>query len=271
MHRGCTNLTEAHYEFLKTNPNVDFQWFCQTCKKDESFGSGDPDDRIASNGTKIDALMQVIEEMQTQMSSLHDRLSKMADNVPTGDSVRPVDKEISNQWQAQVAEALDEKDEKEEKKNNIIMFRVPEAEKSNDEKEAEDDIKKVKEILAVVHPHIDTVDIQADGITRLGKNRKDGYTRPIKVKFMEDGAKVKIFRNANKLKGHKDFSRINISNDKTKKELAADRELKNKLDELRKERPDDDLIIYKGKFIKRSERPGRTDATAQNGAGATSD
>ena len=273
MHLGCTPLTKDQYLFLKGNPDADFQWICLSCRKDGSAGSADPDDRIAHNGEKIDLLMRHIGVMQTQISNLHSELTKMAAkaNNPGNATDRVVHQEVANQWQAQVAEALEEKDEKEEKKNNIIMFRVPEAEESNEEKEAEDDMKKVKEILAVVHPHIDSVDLQADGITRMGKTRKPGYTRPVKVKFMEDGAKLKIFRNASKLKSHKEFSKVNISSDKTKKELMADRELKGKLDEQRKERPDDDLIIYRGRIIKRKDRPGNTDGAAPRGAGGQSD
>ena len=68
-----------------------------------------------------------------------------------------------------VAEALEERSQRIEKKNSIIMYRVPEPETSNEEKEADDDVKMVKEILTIVHPNIDSVNLDVKNVTRMGK------------------------------------------------------------------------------------------------------
>ena len=167
-------------------------------------------------------------------------------------------KEAANEVQqgnvTEVVEALADQTEKEMKKNNVIMFNMPEPTVSDKKKEMKDDIELVKDVLAVVHPNISEVEIDEENTTRLGE-RKIGHTRPIRIKFRDDSCKGIIFRNSPKLKSHDKFSKVNISNDKTRKELMADRLLKDKLKTEREVRPQEDLIIYKGEIIPRANRP----------------
>ena len=287
LHVKCTKLTMSQFDFLSRYPENNFKWFCDVCTTDVS-SCPSQDDRIAQQGAKIDTLLQVMEIMQHHMTdlqyevkSLRDLTSQRCDvseSPELGNQIKSLtdllskkeevtkNPDLGNQMHAHVAEALEEKSEREEKKNNVIMFRVPEPESSNEETEVEEDIKLVKEILALVHPNIDSIKLDAENVTRMGKNKRRGYTRPIKVKFQDNESKAKVFRNSGKLKSVDKFSKVNISSDKTTKELEADRKLKCKLDEERKNRPDEDLIIHRGQIIKRADRPARVAAGAQQGA-----
>ena len=158
--------------------------------------------------------------------------------------------------QIQVSEALEDQKEKEEKRNNIILFNVPETIKSDEKTEFSQDLETIKEIISVVHPNADTVALSGKNVMRLG-GRRDGKVRPIKIQFQEDFTKGKVFRNSAKLRSSEKFGKVNISGDKTKKELEADRLLREKLMAARLEKPDDDLIIYRGNIIPRRERPAR--------------
>ena len=203
--------------------------------------------------------------MQTQMVTMQHQVKDLTELVSNKEEDRTNKCDIGNQMQATVTEALEEKAEKEEKKNNIIMFKVPEPETSNEKKEAEDDVAIVKEILGNIHPDIDNVVLNVKNVTRMGKNRRTGYTRPIKIEFQEDDSKGKVFRNSAKLKAHDKFSTINVSNDKTRKEIEADRKLKKDLDEQRLLHPTDDLIIFRGDIIKRADRAAKAAERAQSG------
>ena len=264
LHQKCTDLKTDHYDFLASNPDVNFKWFCGPCIAEQESGPLGQADCMAKQGEKIDELLRVIGLMQTQMVSMQHQMNEMTELV-TSTKKEEGDKrcEIGNQMQATVTEALEDKAEKEEKRNNIIMFRVPEPEVSDAKKEAEDDVEMVKEILGKIHPDIDSVDLNVKNVTRMGKSRRNGYTRPIKVQFQEDDSKGTVFRNSARLKTHTNFSKINLSNDKTKKELEADKKLKSELDRQRLLKPDDDLIIFRGDIIKRADRAARVEARAQ--------
>ena len=118
----------------------------------------------------------------------------------------------------------------------------------------------VKEILTIVHSNIDSVNLDVKNVTRMGENKRPGYTRPIQVKFLENGSKGKVFRNSGKLKGHDKHNKIHISNDKTTKEIQADRKLKADLDAQRVIRLNDDPIIYRCEIIPRAHRSAKAAA-----------
>ena len=117
------------------------------------------------------------------------------------------------------------------------------------------DVRMVKNILAIVHPNIDAVKLDVENVTRMGRNKRQGYTRPIKIKLQDSESKGKIFRNSGKLKLNETYKQVNVSNDKTTKEIEADKKLKSELDRQRALRPGDDLIIYRGDIIRRADRP----------------
>ena len=213
------------------------------------------DDRVAQQGAKIDSFTEVINSIQKQMADLKCEMTKVVENTADKDWTEVPSKK-GNQMQIQVSEALIDQKEKEEKRNNIILFNVPETVVSDEKTEMSQDLETIQEIISIVHPNADSVALGAKNVMRLG-GRKDGKVRPIKIQFQEDFTKGKVFRNSVKLRNNEKYEKVNISNDKTKKELMADRLLKEKLEAAKLEKPDDDLIIYRGDIIPRAQRPAR--------------
>ena len=233
-------------------------------KIDENSALGDPesnssgqDDRISQNGAKIDTFMNIITTMQKEMREIKNKMTTVVENTSQKEGV---DVEKSNsqtvQMQTHVSKTLNDQHEKEEKKNNVIVYNVPEATQSDDKTEMRDDLKIVKEIISVVHPNVDNVTLCDKNVMRLGR-RVTGKTRPIKIQFKDDFSKGKVFRNSVKLRSHEKYKNINISNDKTKKELMADKILKDKLEAEKLARPGEDLIIYRGTIMPRKDRPAK--------------
>ena len=252
LHFSCSKLRKIDYDYLTNNPQSSVNWFCEPCRKDMKSGPAGQDSRILQHGAKMDTVMGVIKGMQAQMAVMQGQMAMMMD---TTNKKKDEEKESEN-VQAQVTEAIEEQKEKEEKKNNVIVFNIPEPTSEDNNEAMKEDIKLVKDMLAVVHPNIDNVEIDESNTKRLGFKKKD-HTRPIKVQFKDDSIKGQVFRNSSKLKSHDKFSKVNISNDKTRRELQADKKLKEQLMAERALRPDDDLIIYRGDIIKRVDRPAR--------------
>ena len=88
--------------------------------------------------------------------------------------------------ETQLGQAMQDEREKEEKKNNIMLFNIPESEKLEAAEGAKDDLDLVKEVLNFVNPDIDLTSADASTISRIGvkKDGNDARPRPIKVKLL---------------------------------------------------------------------------------------
>ena len=257
VHFNCSKLTRNEYDFLMNTPLTQVLWYCKKCKTDMKNGGNGQDDRISQNGAKIDTFMNIITTMQKEMTEIKQQMTKVVEN--TSQTEGADDEKLSSQtaqMQSHVSETLSDQHEKEEKKNNVIVYNVPETAQSDDKTEMIEDLKTVKEIVSVVLPNVDNVTLCDTNVMRLGR-RIPGKTRPIKIQFKDDFTKGKIFRNSVKLRNHDKYKNVNISNDKTKKELMADRILKDKLEAAKLARPGEDLIIYRGNIMPRKDRPAK--------------
>jgi len=120
--------------------------------------------------------------------------------------------------------------EKEARRNNIIVYRAPESEGSNFEDRKVDDKRFATQLLAKLQVGVDEEDIK--GVVRLGKWAVDGNARPVEnprpllVQLNSRVAKNLIMEHLYKLK-HLDakFRNIIISHDVTKKERFECKEL----------------------------------------------
>ena len=265
VHFNCSKLGREEYEYLTGHPHTQMLWLCKVCKTDMKEKRDPKGDQLtrqqsAKMGAQIDSFTEVINSLQKQMTDLKCEMAKVVENTAEGGWTEVTKKGgtvgAPSQMQIHVSEALEDQKEKEEKKNNIIIFNVPETVVSDERTEMSQDLETIKEIISLVHPSAESVALSAKNVMRLG-GRKDGKVRPIKIQFQEDFTKGKVFRNSAKLRNVAKYEKVNISNDKTKKELLADRLLREKLQAARLERPDDDLIIFRGNIIPRGERPAR--------------
>ena len=257
IHLGCSRLRRLDYNYLTNNPQSTVKWYCEPCTKDIESGPDGQDSRILQHGVKIDTLLQVIKGMQVQMTAMQEQMAMMMETTNQKNDEVEAEKTVdSHSMHAKVyTEVMEEQREKEEKKNNIIMYNMPEPVTNDVNQAIKEDITLVKEVLAEVHPNIGEVEIDEKNTKRLGKEKKSGHTRPIKIQFRDDASKGQVFRNSAKLRSHDRFAKVNISSDKTRKELQEDRKLKEDLMVQRALRPDEDLIIHRGQIIKRANKP----------------
>lgn len=166
-----------------------------------------------------------------------------------------------------VVKALDVKNQEDEEEmeikkrvTSVIVHGVAESDATDtDQREAED----VDVIAAMMH-EIDSDDVKAAKIVRLGKKlsitANDGNTpkpRPIKLVLESEQQKVQVLKRAKNLRLAKEggWETVFIHQDITPKQQEARKQLLHEMRE-RTNKGEGDLMIFNGKIVKRRPRPG---------------
>ena len=145
---------------------------------------------------------------------------------------------------------LEEKQEIEARKKNLIFFGIPEVEADTIEERLELEYECVETALS------GKADIEYDEVAdffRLGKREPDSdRTRPLLMKFNDEDSKLRVLKASRdlKIKINSEVHKIHVSNDLTPKQREEFKKLKDKL-KARQERGEQDLIIRGNKIVKR--------------------
>ena len=124
--------------------------------------------------------------------------------------------------QAQLDEIIENQREKEEKKDNVMLFNVPESEKLEASEGAQDDMELVKEILSHVSPDLSFDSLPSSSVSRIGERKNDATRpRPIKMKLAQPEQKVKLLKSSRRLKNYTRHEKIGLSSDKTRKDFRT--------------------------------------------------
>lgn len=126
---------------------------------------------------------------------------------------------------ASAKESASEFQDKENRRNNVILYRVKESDKETAEDRQHDDFKFAMGLFAAIQSGTDKEDIVK--ITRLGKVTDDEEKpRPLLVHLGSHLAKNLIMENLNKLKNaDSKFKKVIVAHDMTKKEREECRAL----------------------------------------------
>ena len=257
LHFRCAKITREEFDFLTSHPQTSVMWNCDHCKTELVWGPGGQDDRVARQGAKIDTLTEAFKAMQAQMAFMQNQMTVLIDLVKDKENNKTEVVKSDQQIRTHVTEYLDDQREKDEKKNNMIMFNVAESDDLDEKVAHETDVERVKEVLAVVHPNVDELELSVKNVIRLGRNKHPIKNRPVKVILKDNRDKGIIFANSWKLRNCEEFQKVGITSDKTKKEMERFKELKFQLQTKKEETGEDDWIIFKDEIIKKSDKPAR--------------
>ena len=242
LHFKCCGLTESEHEFL-TGENLPacVKYLCPVCLnaplQNIDFS---PNARLDKQDLAIQTLSDTVKALQVQNENIL--------SILKGPS-------LENKVQVQVNQVYEDQREKEEKKNNIILFNVPETENREPIEGVRDDADLVREILTHVSPDISFNTLDAASITRLGALREENARpRPIKVKLTYIDHKFKLLKACRNLTDYKRFSKIGLSKDKTKFEMIEDKRLKDEVEKRKRDDPNADPVIFRGKVMERKIR-----------------
>ena len=152
-----------------------------------------------------------------------------------------------------VTELLDEKNEKEKRKLNLIVVNLPESNKPTHEERKREDRDRVRDLVQKI---TDVPGEEVNDPVRLGPVQIGQNVRPrlLKLVVRSEEAKIEIMRNVSRLNEGVEFAeRVYINNDSTPRERAKYRELKEEV-QRRVEAGENDLIIRNLTIVKRKPR-----------------
>lgn len=222
-HIKCINVTNDMYAAAKKNQDVGIKWFCNNCDKVVSkFLKGMFEIQERQNKLEDDMKQVLIELAGIKGSTTGNNISSFAQIMKEESQLATCsvgDRQIDRNMQMQITEAL----EREKRKNNLVLMGIP---------EQQDDLVG----------HIEKIIKESTGGTaifeivgRIGKSELKDKTRPLRILMEDPIARRKILRGASSLKGKKDFDKVYIVPDHTRKQQEQDKLLRDKVKQFREE------------------------------------
>ena len=289
----CLEISDVLYEMLVHNPKAPLLVPCKDCSRQVNSlqdmratldevrqNQVQSQKELAGITSKVDFLKEelkrtiastVKKEVDEQLTLKLDRVEKnLEDRMDT--QLRSViantgnaSFSLSDQISEKVAEEISEYKEREKRRQNLMIFNVPELNSKNRHERVEYDYRMVIRILSVLLD-VDDLKNKIKKVLRLGVMTSDENKRPIKVIFDQPDTKYSFLQKAYKLKSCDDetLRSFQISNDRTPKELAEYRKLHAELVE-REKKGETDLRIRRGKIIRlKEESKPRYNASKKN-------
>ena len=246
FHHGCTNLTQAEQKILSKPANhKSFKWFCDTCEGEWSKVDPVLGNLVARQAAQLEALTSLVHKVMEQNTEVIKQNLKIMDTMTK-------EKKSDDVIKTHVEEVLNDQLEREQKKNNIVLFGLEEGTEQDEEKNKKQDVVKTKEILTHVNPDVKLDKLDSATIMRIG-GKKANKTRPVKIIMESQDDKNNILRNSRNLKNSDKFSKIGLTFDKTRKQQEEYRKLKEKLDEMKNLNDGKEYQIYRNKVMLKSE------------------
>lgn len=271
----CLKISEEEYEFLSSR--VDMHWFCASCegsallsiKNDKEIAQRCADyfkvleDRLqqveADIQSKADIQHVVSLEMaldakaeKIKLEQLEEKVLTMERNIGPAIAGAQNSGELPKEPPTTVNESVSELRDREARKDNLVIFNIPESQ--NDD--AED--RKLHDISTVIELFDYELDIQttATNPVRLGKKQQNArYPRPLRVTVEDEQMKWKVLKASKNLKDPRkeENKLIYIKRDMTRMERGIEEDLRKQLAEKRKEAEDRGVqcswMIRRGKLI----------------------
>jgi len=263
VHRVCTGLTKTQYATCREGGNF-IQWLCEGCR-----GEGDgKEDKVRSRlEAKLDKMMDMMTNVQERVERLEG--GYLRENI---------DDLIQKAVEAKVSEYFEEAQERDRRKNFVVISNVPESKSTLPEDRRAEDLAAIKTILNKVSENGEGGVLEHP--VRLGKIQMGKEARPrlLRVKLQKAEQVDSIMKNVGKMRdtvnaGVNDpKKRIYINRDRTPKERDQFRKLQGDL-KKRQQEGETDLMIRGDKIVKKGERMNADKASdeGKKGGGAGRD
>ena len=172
--------------------------------------------------------------------------------------VKEAEVNIEKKIQAEVGIYLGNKEEKERKKQNLIIQRLTETEEKEEDQKKKDK-EEVLKIIEITNPEmvseIDNILKVEKNIIRLGRKKSD-RPRPIRIILNDEEMKRDILKKCKNLRDSP-YKHISVQDDLTREEQEKQYKLRQ---ELRKRKEEGQKVrIYRGEIIPVDQHPGNSD------------
>ena len=235
-HKECAGLSNDIYKVLDGAP-VNVMFFCTKCEPKVKLALKFFDDIQQKQKLLDDRLQQLDEKFTKSINDINTRIDKSA-SLPVENAMEQAARSspsntklpVSYDITSTLTSILAEEKEKEKRKLNLIIHKIPESTDDNAQIRKAYDLRQINTILQK-HLNIETT---IENAICLGK--KDlAKTRLLKITVASLKLKKEILRNSSKLRNVSDpdwIQTIFITPDLTPKELEKDKALRAKLVEL---------------------------------------
>ena len=134
FHRVCTDLNETEFKLL-TKGKESIVWKCLSCLQTK----GDETKKFLQLENKLEKMMGLIQGIEGNvLGKIESIVSKEVEHQVA---------EMEERIKAKIEKGNEEKNEREKRKNNIILVNVPESVKKEATEAAKEDLEKIKTLL----------------------------------------------------------------------------------------------------------------------------
>lgn len=261
-HAGCEGMCVEYYKGLKRQE--DELWFCKSCKVIIKQGLGRLEDlekenllfkaQIQEYGNEIQELRLEIENLKASMVNVGNTTRQDTQRQHVNEE-EIVDK-VTDKVTERMIEYMNEKEDMEKRRKNVVMYNIPEVESENVEERIEQDKGMCKDIIENSLGLAER-DYNIVKVIRIGKRRNEegAKPRPTLIKLEDEEQKWCIVRSAKNLKNERDpvKKRVGIVKDMTEKERKVDFFLKQQLRDKKRD-GEEGWYIKNGQLMRARER-----------------
>ena len=244
-HAHCVGYTKEEYKLACGKHSL--RYYCTNCEKLKA------DYRQKNQCTKDvgnDNYSSEFQELKALLSAVKDRLDMIEQSKQI--DKEEINKKIEDMVEAKVKDIMEEKEEKEKRKLNLILVNIKESASPILEERKEEDIKRVQRIFKEILPTgEEPVEIREP--IRFGKLNLGSRPRLLRITVKDSNTKYKILKYSQNLNKDNDAGpRMYINPDYTNKEREENKKLREELKEKRKNEPQKTFKIDRGRVVETS-------------------
>lgn len=218
FHAECQGVSNQIYKLL-SDKSSSIHWFCTGC----NGAAARLYKMVCALQANQDKLIEDVGQLSAEVANQNKSITDLSHEV------KSIEAKISTSLCNKLDEKLKERDERQIRELNSIIFNLPESESDISDTRVNDDkrsfYKLSHEILDV-----NVTDNDISRIVRLGAKRDDGSARPLLVSFTSADVKRQVMRNAFHLKGN--VNKIGINHDMSQEDRSLNKKLLQEAREL---------------------------------------
>ena len=214
LHKDCVEgMTDAYYENVQKSFDLfgSSAFLCKTCRKVVT--------KLTRGQKELEAKVKTLEREKEELAKRVEQLEKKTSQNEGG--LKKVETGLEKAKEEVKEEVRLDMIEKEERRNNMVIYGLDERDKDVAKERAKDDEEKVKKIWEALD--IDMEEEEVEVKFRAGKKRDDGKPRPLIIRFKEEEKKERALNEARKLARKEGWKKVFLSPDLTPKQREEDR------------------------------------------------
>ena len=263
FHTGCEKISKVLYKALSEESESRLSFYCKECKRQIVAYSSKItklEERLknleADKETKVqdtsDQTTNILEKVMKKLQEFEERIKKLEEEKRESDRGK---EEIVIEALKRFEEVRREEADKERRRDNIVMYNVPEVQQQEPGNIERDDTQHCEDII---RNKLRVEDCNIMQVVRLGR-RVENKTRPMLVKLGDEQQKWKVVGSSKFLKNDPNiiYKKVRIAPDMTRKEREENWNLREEL-RRRRDAGEQGWYIKRGKLLRGRHEQGDT-------------